>query len=124
MGNLSPKDIVRYHKGSDPPRFSNLEERTKVSPWGDTWNIWLLGQDKNLEAGEYLLTTTKIPSQIPTILEKVNKDAIGSKLMGEKISKLWSTEYLLGQNQRKLLVWNHRLNHCFFITSSECPRRG
>ena len=29
MGNLAPKDTVRYQKGSYPPRFSTLEENTK-----------------------------------------------------------------------------------------------
>ena len=36
MGHLSPKDIERYQKGSYPPIFTTLEERTKEAPWGDT----------------------------------------------------------------------------------------
>ena len=30
------------------------------------------------------------------------------------MSKLWSTKDLLGRENRELLVWHHRLNHCFF----------
>ena len=32
MGHLAPKYIARYQKGSYPPRFSTLEERTKEAP--------------------------------------------------------------------------------------------
>ena len=63
--------ITRHHKVSDPPIFSTLEESTKEDPWGDTWKPKILGQDRILEAGEYLLTPTEIPSQIPTNLEEV-----------------------------------------------------
>ena len=68
MGNLAPKYIVQYQKGSDPPIFSTLEERTKEDPWGDAWKIRILGQYKSLEAVEDLLTPTNSPSQIPTNL--------------------------------------------------------
>ena len=61
MGNLPPKDIIRYQKGSDPPRFATIEERTKEDPWGDTRNIRILGQDKILDSGEDLLNPTDIP---------------------------------------------------------------
>ena len=30
------------------------------------------------------------------------------------MAKLWSTEDLLGQYERELLVWHHRLKHCSF----------
>ena len=36
IGHLSPKDIVKQHKGSDPPIFATPEERTKEAHWGDT----------------------------------------------------------------------------------------
>ena len=39
MGHLSPKYIVVYQKGSDPPRFATIEELTKESPcWGHLEN--------------------------------------------------------------------------------------
>ena len=34
--------------------------------------------------------------------------------MREDMAKLWSTEDLLGQEERELLVWHHMMNHCFF----------
>ena len=114
-GHLSPKDILRYHKGSYQPRLFTLEERTKEAPWGDTWKIRLiLVQDKILEVGEDLLTPTESPSQIPTNLKEVYKYAIGSDLTRGYMDKLWSTEDLLVQDKRELLVWHHRLNHCSF----------
>ena len=30
------------------------------------------------------------------------------------MAKMWSYEDLLGQDKRELLVWCHRLNHCYF----------
>ena len=72
MEHLYPKDIVKYQKGSDPPRFDTLEERTKEAPLGGTWKIRILVQYESLEAGEYLLTPTNSPSQIPTNLEEVD----------------------------------------------------
>ena len=83
IGHLSPKDILRYQKGSYPPRFATLEERTKEAPCGVTWKIRILGQDKSLEAGEDLLTLTRSPSQISTNLEELDKDSILSELMSE-----------------------------------------
>ena len=71
MGHLYPGDITLYQKGSEPPRFATLEERTKEDSWGYTRKIRILGQDKSLEAGEDLLTTTESPSQIPNNLEDV-----------------------------------------------------
>ena len=71
MGHLSPKDILRYQKGSDTPIFATLEERTKEAPWGDTWKIRILGQEKILDAEEELLTPSESPYQIPTNLEEV-----------------------------------------------------
>ena len=50
MNYLSPKDIVRKHKVSDPPRFSTIEDRNKEAPWGDTWKIHIWSQDEILEA--------------------------------------------------------------------------
>ena len=76
MGNLSLRDIVIYHKGLNPPRFDNLEDRTKEAPWGDTCKIRVWGQEESLEADEDLPTLTKSPPQIPTKLEEVDKDAV------------------------------------------------
>ena len=80
MSNLSPKYIVKYQKGSDTPTFDTIEDYTKEAPWGNTWKIRILGQDKGLEAGEDLLIPTKTTSQIPTNLKEVDKYAIISKI--------------------------------------------
>ena len=114
MGNLPPKEIVIYQKGSDPTKFATLEERTKEDPWGDTWKIRILGQDKSLEAGEDLLAPTESPYKIPTNLEELDKDVIGAYLTKKDMTKLWSTNDLLGWDERELLVWHHRMNHCYF----------
>ena len=74
MGHPYPTYVVRYQKGSYPPIFYTLEECTKEAPWGDTRKIRIFGQDKSLEAGEDFLTSTAIPSPIPTNLEEVEKD--------------------------------------------------
>ena len=50
VGRLSPKDIIRYQKGLDPPRFPTLEERTKEAPWEDTFKSRILGQYKSVKA--------------------------------------------------------------------------
>ena len=96
MKHLSSKYIVRYQKGSDTHIFATLEERAKEAPWGDTWKIKIWDQDESLEAREDLLTTTEIPSQIPTNLEEVDKDVIGSKVTRKDVAKLWSAKDLLG----------------------------
>ena len=51
MEYLSPRYKVRYQKGQNPPKFSTIKEHTKEPPWGDTWKIRILGQDKSLESG-------------------------------------------------------------------------
>ena len=94
MGQLAPKDILIYQKGSDPPIFSTQEELTKEAPWRDRWKIRILYQDKSLEAGEYLLTLIKSSYQIPTNLEEVEKYTVGNNLMREDMAKLWSTKNL------------------------------
>ena len=111
-GSLDLGDIMKYPKGSDLPIFATLEECTKESPWGDTWNICILGKDQWLKAGEDLLTPTEIPSKIPINLEEVEKDMIISNLTREDMAKLCSTGYLLVQYEREILVWHHRLNQC------------
>ena len=30
------------------------------------------------------------------------------------MEKMWSTEEILGQDKREILVWHHRLNHFYF----------
>ena len=117
MGNLSPREIVIYQKGSYPPRFVTLEELTKEDLWGDTCKIRILGQYKSLEAVEDLLNPTKSPSPIPTNLEDVDKDVLGDDLTKEDMEELWSTKDLLGRDEREILFWHHRLNHCSFNTS-------
>ena len=37
MGNLPPKGILRYQKGSDLPRLATIEEHTKEGFCGDKW---------------------------------------------------------------------------------------
>ena len=124
IGCLSPKGIVRYQKVSDTPRFTTLEEHTKESPWGGTWKIRVLGQDKSLEAVEDLLTPTRSSSQIPTNLEEVYKDLIGAELTREDIAKLCSTEDLLGWDEREILFWHQRPNHCSFKSLIRLSSRG
>ena len=111
MGNLDPKEISRYQKGSDLPRFATLEKRTKESPWGDTWKIRILGQGKILEAGQDLITPTKIPSKIPINFEEVDQDAIGGEFTREHMVNICSTKDPLVREKRELLIWHHRLNH-------------
>ena len=94
-GKTSPKRQSRYQKGSDLPIFATLEEHNKEAPWGDTWKILILGQDKSLEVGKDLLTTTKRPSQIPTNLEEVDKYSMGVEITREDMAKLWSTYDIL-----------------------------
>ena len=124
MGHLSPKYIVIYHKGSDPPKFSTLEKRTKEDTWGDTWKIQILGQGEIPESGEHLLTPTEIPSQIPTKLEEVGKYVVGDNLTREDMVRTWLTKDPLGRDDRDLLVWNHRLNHCSFKYLLRLSKRG
>ena len=114
MGQLPPKDTVRYQKESYPPRLTTLEEHNKDSPWVDTWKISILGQGESLEAGEDLLTPTKSPYQISTNSEEVDKYAVGDKLTREEMAKLWSTEKLLGWEDMEFLVWHHRMKNCSF----------
>ena len=124
MGHLSRKDIMRYQKGSDPPRFSTLEECTKETPWRETWKIRVVGQDKILEAGEDHLPTIESPPQILTNLYKMDKYLIGAKLMREDTAKLWSTKELLGRDEREILVWHQSLNHVSFKSLLSLPKRG
>ena len=88
MGYLALGDIGRYQKGADQPRFATLEERIKEASRGDTWKIRVFGQNETLEAGEDLLAPNKIPSQISTNLEEVDKDVVGSKFTRKEVPKL------------------------------------
>ena len=83
-----------------------------------------MGQEESLEVGEDLLTSTEIPHQIPTNLEEMDKDAVGSNLMREDMAKIWSTKYLLGSYERGLLVWHHWLYHCFLKFLPRLSQRG
>ena len=44
--------------------------------------------------------------------------AVGYNLMREDMAKLWSTEELLGRDNMDILVWHHRLNHCYYLSLS------
>ena len=83
-----------------------------------------MGQDKILEAREDLLNPTKSPYQTPLNLYEVEKYAVGAKFTREDMDKLWSTEDLLGLDERELLVWNHRLNHCSLKYLLRVSKRG
>ena len=39
------------------------------------------------------------------------------------MDNLWSTEHVLGQYYREILVWHHRLNHCIFKSLHRLSRR-
>ena len=112
-----------FQKGSDLPIFSTLEEHTKEASWRDTCKFQILCQYYNLEEGEDLLTPTESPSQIPTNLEEVDKDAVGSNLATENMANLWSTDELLGQDDREILVWNHSLKHCYLKSLLRLSKR-
>ena len=71
-------------------------------------------QGRSPEAGEELLTLTKRPYQISNNLEEVGKDVVEDNITREDMKYLWSTEELLGQDKREILVWHHSLNHCPF----------
>ena len=40
------------------------------------------------------------------------------------MDKLWSTEDLLGRDEREILLWHHRLNHCSFKSLIRLYERG
>ena len=40
------------------------------------------------------------------------------------MAKLCSTEDLLGQDDMELLVWHHRLDHCYFKYLNRLSKRG
>ena len=124
MENISSGEIVRSHKGSDPPRFVTLEENTKEFPWVDTCKIRYLFQDESLEAGKDLLTLTNNPSQIPTNLEEVENEAVGDDLTRDYMENIWSIEDLLGRYEREILVWYHRLNYFYFKSIFRLSKRG
>ena len=41
----------------------------------------------------------------------MDKHLIGAELTREYMATLWSTEDLLGQDEREILVWHHRMKH-------------
>ena len=83
-----------------------------------------MGQGEIPESGEHLLTPTEIPSQIPTKLEEVGNYVVGDKLTREDMVRTWLTKDPLGRDDRDLLVWNHRLNHCSFKYLLRLSKRG
>ena len=40
------------------------------------------------------------------------------------MGRLWSTEDIIGQDDRELLFWHHRLNYCSFKYLLRISRRG
>ena len=54
----------------------------------------------------------------------MEKYAIGAELTREDMDKLWSTEDILVQDERDLLVWHHRLNHCSLKSLIRLSKRG
>ena len=77
-----------------------------------------------MEEVESLLTPTESPYQIPTNLEELDKYTEESNIVREDMDELWSTENLLGQDERNLLVWHHRMNHCPFKYLLGISKRG
>ena len=67
---------------------------------------------------------TKIPSEIPTNLEEVDKDAVGADLTRDNMANMWSTEEMLGRDEKELLVWQHRMNHCSLKSLLRLYKRG
>ena len=113
MRRLAPKYIMRYQKGHIHPDFHSKGAH-QVGSMGRHLEIYILGQDEILEAGEDLLTPTGIPSQITTNSEEVDKESVGYELTREDMAKLWPTEDLLVWYEKELLVWHHRLNNFSF----------
>ena len=73
-----------------------------------------MGQDRRPEAGEELLTLTESPYQLTNNLEEVEIFLVEDDITREDMENPWSTEELLGQDKREILVWHHRLNHWYF----------
>ena len=71
---------MRYQNGEYQPQFPTLDDCIKDLLWRDTRKIRILGQEYTLEAGEDPPTPTKIPYQLPTNLEKLDKDVVGDEL--------------------------------------------
>ena len=61
---------------------------------------------------------------MPTNLEEVGKDAIGTDITGEDITKLRSTKYLHRWDEREFLVWHHRMNYYSFKYLIRISKRG
>ena len=81
-------------------------------------------QEDTLDTGEYILTKTDITFQLPTNFEEVEKDVVGANLTRKAMLNLWSTKEILGQEEREILVFNHRINHCTFKYTPQLSKRG
>ena len=69
MDCMSLVDTMMYLRGSYNHRFVTLDECTKEYSWENTWIIMIIVDEETLEAGEYLLTPNKIPSQLSSNME-------------------------------------------------------
>ena len=49
---------------------------------------------------------------------------VGSNLKREDMEKLWSTKDILGQDEREILVWYHRMNHFTFKNLIKLSKSG
>ena len=49
---------------------------------------------------------------------------IGANITREYMAKLWSTEDLIGWDERELQFWHHRTNHCSFKYIIRISKRG
>ena len=57
-------------------------------------------------------------------MEDTEKYEVGAELTREDMAKLWSTENILGRDEREILVFHHRLNHCYLKSLLRLSKRG
>ena len=57
-------------------------------------------------------------------MEEVENYAIKAKITREDMAKMWSTNNLLVRYEREIMVWHHRLNHCYFKSLLRISKRG
>ena len=123
MVHLDPGDLMRYQKVSDPPRFSPYTSAPRRLP-GETPGNPDLGTIQYPGSRRRPPNSDRDPIPNPHQLGGGLKYALGSDLNREDMAKLWSTKYLLVQDERGLLVWYHILNHCSFKSLLRLSKRG